>query len=59
MRRAPSLASLTGTDFDVVVDAGEGIGGVFGAGGCCKVVGGLGGNFAVGIWRMSIWPIAL
>ena len=37
-------------DFDVVVDAGEGIGGVFGAGGCCKVVGGLGGNFAVGLW---------
>ena len=46
-------------DFDVVVDAGEGIGGVFGAGGRCKVVGGLGGNFAVGIWRMSIGPVAL
>ena len=27
--------------------------------GCSKVVGGLGGNFAVGIWRMSIEPIAL
>ena len=35
------------------------IGGVFGADGCSNVVGGLGGNFAVGIWRMSIVPIAL
>ena len=41
------------------LDAGEGNGGVFGAGGLLNVEGGLGGNFAVGIWRTSIIPIAL